>query len=303
MANRHLSRSIVMQSLFELDFTNQPLERLHEILARNGEEFAPGISDRTFIEDLAKRVLEKRPQLDEIIEKAAPEWPIAQIAPVDRTILRIGLYELLFTDRSEVPAKVAINEAIELAKTFGGETSGKFVNGVLGTVYKEIGEPGKDESTKKKSKKKVELSAAEREKLPLEKLGGAVVYAKDAGDTYIALVHDIFGFWTLPKGHIESGMSEESGTAKEVTDEIGVPVKIEEAIGANEYVASDPEKGKIRKRVSYFVAASPKQELNLKESGGLDDVRWFSLREVGDLDMYDDVRPLVAKAVEIISKK
>lgn len=291
-----------MQSLFELDFHGYTKERLHEILFRTAEEFAPGITDRTFIETLAQNVLEKVPQLDEIIVKAAPEWPIAQIAPVDRTILRIGLFELLFTDRNEVPAKVAINEAIELAKTFGGETSGKFVNGVLGTIYKEIGEPGKEETTKKK-KKKNDLTPEEREKLPLEKLGGAVVYARDGGETYIALVHDIFGYWTLPKGHIEGGMSDEAGTAKEVEEEIGLPVEVQESIGVNEYIASDPEKGKIRKRVSYFVAHSPKQEVNLKESGGLDDARWFPMMEVADLDMYDDVRPLVAKAIGIISKK
>ena len=85
------------------------------------------------------------PKLDKIIEKSAPEWPLDQITIVDRNVLRIGLYELLFADRKEVPPKVAINEAIELAKSFGGESSSKFINGVLGTVYREIGEPGKDE--------------------------------------------------------------------------------------------------------------------------------------------------------------
>lgn len=292
-----------MQSLFELDFNDLQSPKIGEIVHRNLHEFAPGVTDVTFIEDLARGVLEKQPQLDEIIEKAAPEWPIAQISPVDRTILRLGLYELLFTDRAEVPAKVAINEAIELAKTFGGDTSGRFVNGVLGTVYKEIGEPGKDETSRKKGKRKQDLTAEEIEKLPLERLGGAIVYAKEEGETYVALVHDIFGYWTLPKGHIEESVPDDKGTALEVTAEIGVPVAIEESVGVNQYVASDPEKGKIRKRVSYFVASAPKQELVLKETGGLDDVRWFPLADIVDLDMYDDVRPLVAKAVTIISKK
>jgi hypothetical protein len=92
----------------------------------------------------------------------APDWPLDRIAPVDRNILRLGLFELLFADRAQVPAKVAINEAIELAKTFGGDSSGRFVNGVLGAVYKELGEPGKEEQ----GKKKVKL-----EELPLEKMG------------------------------------------------------------------------------------------------------------------------------------
>ena len=300
MANRHLSRSIVMQSLFELDFNNGPAEKIHEILYRNAEEFAPGMADKSFIETLATNVLAKRSQLDSIIEKAAPEWPIGQISVVDRNILRLGLYELLFMDRTEVPAKVAINEAIELAKTFGGETSGKFVNGVLGTVYKEIGEPGKDETSKKKGKRKSELTAEDIKKLPIDKLGGAVVYAKADGDTFIALVHDIFGYWTLPKGRIDAGEAVDTGTKRKVDEEIGLDVKIVSMIGNNEYIASDPERGKIRKQVSYYVAESPKNEVHLKESGGLDDARWFALSELEALDMYDDIRPIVAKAIGMI---
>ncbi len=102
---------------------------------------------------LIDQVLKKHKVIDEIIEKAAPDWPIDKISIIDRNILRIGLTELLFGDRKEVPPKVAINEAIELAKTFGGENSGKFVNGVLGAVYKEIGEPGKSKSVKKRKQK------------------------------------------------------------------------------------------------------------------------------------------------------
>ena len=135
MANRHLSRSIVLQSLFEWDFNGHKIDGTDEVLERNIAEFAPGLNDATFMSELLKNVLAKQQELDLIIEKAAPAWPIDRISVVDRNVLRIGLFELLFGDRKEVPPKVAINEAIELAKTFGGETSGKFVNGVLGTVY------------------------------------------------------------------------------------------------------------------------------------------------------------------------
>ena len=117
------------------------------------------------------------------------------IAPVDRNVLRLGLYELLFADRDKVPAKVAINEAIELAKSFGGENSGRFVNGVLGAVYKELGEPGKDEVSKKKKQ-------VPYEEMPHERLVGAVVYRAARRRVYLALVHDIFGHWTLSKGKI-----------------------------------------------------------------------------------------------------
>lgn len=150
MANRHLSRQVVLQTLFEWDFCHASAAAAHEALARNIAEFAPGAGDKHFMDDLLKGAMERQQDLDLIIAKAAPEWPLSRIALIDRNVLRLGLYELLFADRDKVPAKVAINEAIELAKNFGGENSGRFVNGVLGAVYKELGEPGKDEVGKKK---------------------------------------------------------------------------------------------------------------------------------------------------------
>jgi N utilization substance protein B len=139
-----------MQSLYEWDFKGKKDALLADIIEHNIQEFAAGLEDPTFIVDLIKGVIAHVPEIDKIIEKAAPQWPLDQIAMVDRNVLRLGLYELLFGNRSEVPPKVAINEAIELAKSFGGDSSGKFVNGVLGTVYREIGEPGKEQTTTKK---------------------------------------------------------------------------------------------------------------------------------------------------------
>jgi len=137
MASRHLSRSIVLQSLYEWDFYNKkPI--LKNIVERNIKDFGPGLEELDFIWRLIEGIEKHMPDLDKIIEKAAPEWPIAQISMIDRNVLRIGLFELLYSDKEEVPPKVAINEAIELAKTFSGTTSGKFVNGVLGTVFKQI---------------------------------------------------------------------------------------------------------------------------------------------------------------------
>lgn len=138
MASRHLSRSIAMQSLYEWDFKGKKPEALEKIAEKNIKEFGPGLEDTDFVWQLIKGVVSHISDINKIIEKAAPEWPIEQITIVDRNVLRIGLYELLYAKKEEVPPKVAINEAIELAKTFGGENSGKFINGVLGTVYKEI---------------------------------------------------------------------------------------------------------------------------------------------------------------------
>lgn len=138
MASRHLSRSIVMQSLYEWDFYNKSKQTLKEIAERNVNDFGPGLEDKSLIWELVNGIQKYLDEIDKIIERAAPEWPISQIPIVDRNILRIGLYELLYADKSQVPPKVAINEAIELAKTFSGKISGRFVNGVLGTVYKQL---------------------------------------------------------------------------------------------------------------------------------------------------------------------
>ena len=128
-----------MQSLYEWDFSEKKRD-LTELIEKNLKEFGPGLEDPSFTWQLVTGVVQKLNEIDKIIEKAAPEWPINQINIIDRNVLRIGLYELLYSDKIAVPPKVAINEAIELAKSFGGESSGKFINGVLGTVYKEIKE-------------------------------------------------------------------------------------------------------------------------------------------------------------------
>ncbi|MBU2159081.1 transcription antitermination factor NusB [Patescibacteria group bacterium] len=290
MANRHLARSVVLQTLFEWDTSNTSSEEAEIALQRNVEEFGGDDTDKPFMELLLQGVLAKRADLDLVIEKAAPDWPLDRIAPVDRNILRIGLYELLFSDRAQVPAKVAINEAIELAKVFGGDSSGRFVNGVLGAVYKELGEPGKEETGKKER--------VRREDLPLQQLGGAIVYAHHEGQYYLALVHDVFGHWTLSKGKIEEGENVEEGTMREIKEELGLDVSIQSKIGENEYIASHPEHGKMRKHVSYFLAESAYEEIKLEKKGGLDDARWFRLTDILDLNFYDDMLPIVTEAVQ-----
>lgn len=276
-----------------------PVGAAKETLARNVAEFAPGAGDLPFMEELLLGSISRKSDLDLVITKAAPEWPLERIAPVDRNVLRLGLFELLFADRSKVPAKVAINEAIELAKSFGGENSGRFVNGVLGAVYKELGEPGKDEVSKKRKD-------VPYDQMPVQQLGGAVVYARQRGELYLALVHDIFGHWTLSKGKIGDAPeiakeSVEEGTVREIKEELGLDIKIKEKIGENEYVASDPATGKKRKHVTYFLAESPFTELKLEQKGGLDDARWFKLQDAMDLNFYEDMLPLVQKAVQMLT--
>jgi N utilization substance protein B len=281
-----------------LEEGNSDTDSPEEILKRNIAEFATDTKDKPFMERLLKGVLAKQEDLDAVISKAAPEWPIDKIARVDRNILRIGLYELLFSDRNEVPAKVAINEAIELAKSFGGDSSGRFINGVIGGVYKELGEPGKDETSKKKKRAKQPL--VPYEKMPVERKGGAVVYARHEGDVYVALVHDVFGHWTLSKGGIEDAESEEDGVVREIKQELGLDVKIKEKLGENEYVASNPEKGKIRKHVTYFLVESPFEDIVLEDKGGLDDARWFKLADILELNFYHDILSIITKAINVL---
>jgi transcription antitermination protein NusB len=138
MASRHLSRSIAIQSLYEWDFYDGKKESLEKITERNISKFGSGLDNFDFIWELVSGVQKHMVEIDKIIEKAAPEWPIAQIPIIDRNVLRLGLFELLYSDKEQVPPKVAINEAIELAKVFSGKISGKFINGVLGTVYKQL---------------------------------------------------------------------------------------------------------------------------------------------------------------------
>ncbi|OHA47010.1 MAG: transcription antitermination factor NusB [Candidatus Taylorbacteria bacterium RIFOXYD2_FULL_36_9] len=303
MANRHIARSIVLQTLFELDFRDYSDSELpEEILIRNASEFAQDVVDMTFVQSLLSGVLGKKEEIDLVIQKAAPDWPLDKISIMDRNVLRIGLYELLFADAKEVPAKVAINESIELSKNYGGEKSSKFVNGVLGSVYKELGEPDKDAVSKKKKKTIIDVPY---EDMPIEKLGGAVVYACDSEDNYyLALVHDVFGYWTLSKGRLEPEEKEKDGTKREIKEEIGLEVEVLDEIGRNEYVANHPEKGKLRKQVVYFLAKAEYKDLILeKDSGGLDEARWFRLSEIQNIKTYGDILPFITKAITLISRE
>jgi transcription antitermination protein NusB len=135
MSNRHLARTMAMQTLFTWDFNGRKKEgNIAEIIKNNFENFAPGFDDHGFVEETVRGVVDNIDKIDGLITKYATDWPLEQITIVDRNVLRIGAYELLC--REDIPPRVAINEAIEIAKAYGGESSGKFVNGVLGAMFK-----------------------------------------------------------------------------------------------------------------------------------------------------------------------
>lgn len=302
MANRHLARSVVLQVLFERD-QNGSMTQDEAIgrLSDYAKEFGARESDLPFMKTLLTTAIAKQKEIDEVIVRAAPEWPLEKIAAIDRNILRLGLTELLFADRAQVPAKVAINEAIELAKAFGSASSGRFVNGVLGAVYVELGEPGKNEGSARKQ------PPAKGGKMPTEELIGAVVYAveENPGEVYLALVHDIFGHWTLSKGKLQQGEQHHDGVKRKVMEEIGLTVAVEDQLGENEYIANDSNApgGKKKRHATYFLARAAFSDIRLKKEGGLDDAQWFPLASVGDLNFYDDILPVVTRAINILAQK
>lgn len=299
MSSRHLARSLAMQTLYEWDFRDLKVEQIDDVLSRNIVEFAPGLSDKSFAVKLVEEVLQKHKDLDALIQKAAPEWPIGQIAGVDLNVLRVGLWELLYGDYKQVPPKVAINEAIELAKTFGGPKSGKFVNGVLGTIYREMGEPGKDESSKKKS-----YSGDDLEKLPVEGKVGGVVYRKGENGLYFALVHDVFGYWTLCKGSLKENESPEEGAERKAREELGLSkVSTESRLGENEYIAHDPEKGAVRRQVAYFLVETTDKKLEVGKTGGLDGADWFTDKQLKEIKTYPDIKVMFDRALEVLGKE
>ncbi len=161
MPNRHLSRILAMQTLYEWDF-NHRSQKLQHLIDENVGEYAGEIKDVGFVEKLVRGVTKNLPEIDQIIEKYATEWPIDKITIIDRNILRIGIYEMLFEPKEagnlgnnfqkEVPPKVVINEAIEMAKVFGGNSSGKFINGVLGTIYADKKEADAKKTAEKNKK-------------------------------------------------------------------------------------------------------------------------------------------------------
>ena len=166
-SNRHLGRVIVLQSLYEYELRTLAGDQdvdLDMIVAKNIEPYDRALGDTEFVYNLAHKVSENFETLDQVLQPIAPEWPISSISAIDRNVLRMGLYELAEC-RDTIPPKVAINEAVELAKGFGSENSSKFINGVLGTAYKQLGieeeeNESKKESTKSKAKQLKELASS-----------------------------------------------------------------------------------------------------------------------------------------------
>lgn len=287
MASRHLSRSIAMQSLYEWDFNGRQPGAIDAILEKNMQEFGPGLDDKDFPRHIAHGVIDKMAQLDTIIEKAAPEWPIGQIAMVDRNVLRLGLFELLYGDHAAAPPKVAINEAIELGKSFGGESSGKFVNGVLGTIYRELGEPGKEHPKR-----------GEALQQKIEDYVGAVVFRREGMGLLWAMIRDTFNRWTFVKGHRRPEETADDGALRKVKEEIGLDGRSIAPLGENSYSAKNETGEPVLRQVKYFLIETDGREFTIEKNAGITDARWFPMEEVMNTNHYNDTDHIIRAAME-----
>ncbi|MBT4121851.1 transcription antitermination factor NusB [bacterium] len=287
MSNRHLARTLVLQSLFQWDF-NQQKENLKKLLEFNKSEFAPDFDDQGFADHLVEELISKIKDIDALIIKYAPEWPLDQITPVDRNVLRIGIYELKYAQ--DIPPKVAINESIELAKTYSGISAGKFINGVLGSIYKDMQEKGEKK---------------ELEKEPVrEYSAGGVVYRKEGDDYKFVMIYDAYDKWTFPKGHIEENEDQEKAAVREVSEEVGVK-KLDNKgyLGSIDIKVNEPNKRAVPKTVHYYLFETTDIDLKIPDEPGVQDVKWLDMEQLLETIGYENTKEIFVKALEILKLK
>lgn len=286
MANRHLARTLTLQALFAWDFYDGTKD-IDAILEYIIAEFAPDFDDEGFSRKLLHNIIKKRPEIDKLITTFAPEWPLDQITTVDRNVLRIGIFELKYAE--DIPPKVAINEAIELAKTFGGASSGKFINGVLGSIYKEMIQLGEKQSPESQGIK--EISA------------GGLVYRKASGQLYFALILDAYNKWTFPKGHVDSVESLEKAAAREISEEIGITdLQLVAPLGDAELKVHRAGESSFRKLVHYYLFKTDEEKLIVPKVAELKDARWFDVEDATKHLTYSQNKEMFAKALKLINE-
>lgn len=282
MSNRHLARTLVLQALFQWDFNGQE-ENIKVLLEHNKQEFAPDFDDQNFSDELLDSIVAKAKELDGLIGKYAPEWPLEQITIVDRNVLRIGIYELKFA--KDIPPKVAINEAIELAKKYGGESSGKFVNGVLGSVFKDMQERGE--------KKDFEIEP------PREFSAGGVVFRREGDNYKFAFVLDAYGKWTFPKGHIEVAENQEKAAIREIQEETGLGHATSHGyLGSIDIKVNEPNKRPVPKTVHYYLIETTDQDFTVTKEPEVKEARWYDLADALNAISYENAKEIFKAALK-----
>ena len=282
MSNRHLSRTLALQSLFAWDFRDRK-DKMTELVDYNVENFATSFDDGGFALELASGVVDNIKIIDALITKYAPEWPLDKITVVDRNVLRLGIYELKFSP--DIPAKVAINEAIELAKAFGGSASGKFINGVLGTIFKQMEASG-------------EINQKVAEPIHEVSSGGVVYRVAEDGQYFFVLVHDAYGKWTLPKGKVQGEEKLEEVAGREISEETGLHnLTVGEKLGEIQIKRKEPGKKPIPKTVHYFLVKTTDTELHIPKVTEIDAGKWFTMDEVLTTLGYENAKEIFQTAL------
>ena len=289
-SKRNITRETILQTLFEDEFHHKEpnSDNLIKIFDRINKELKDLEADKEYAQKILKGIASKRGELDKIIESVATNWPIDRILIVDRNILRIGLFEILFASDLSTPPKVAINEAIEVAKKFGGAQSYKFINGVLGKIYEQVAE-GK-ESKEVVPAKKIKFSV------------GALVYTKKDDVFCFAFVKDVLGKWTLPKKKIEKTDDSSVVVRECVQEELGLSnTSVISELNNISFISHPPE-GPIRKDVKYFLLYSEEGNLVLGDAEGLLEAKWVEFDKVDDLKKYKDLNSVIKLGLEEIKK-
>jgi N utilization substance protein B len=287
MSNRHLARTLALQTLFEWDFHGMPTGKLDDILEYNFKEFAPDFDDQGFTKNILYGVIEHLAEIDDLIVKYAPEWPLDQITGVDRNVLRLGIFELKYTP--DIPPKVAINESIELAKSFGGDSSGKFINGVLGSIYKVMQDKGEKQGMDQPALGERQYSA-----------GGVVWHRFGPEDIKIALILDGHGKWTFSKGRIKEQEEPEQAVKREIGEELGLKdLVVGEKVGELELIVREPNIQPYPKTVyMYEIEAKDNILTPAQNVGEMKDAKWYEIDEVENILGYDQAREIWIKVKE-----
>lgn len=287
MSNRHLARTLALQTLFEWDFHGMPTGKLDDILEYNFKEFAPDFDDQGFTKNILYGVIEHLAEIDDLIVKYAPEWPLDQITGVDRNVLRLGIFELKYTP--DIPPKVAINESIELAKSFGGDSSGKFINGVLGSIYKVMQNKGEKQGMDQPTLGERQYSA-----------GGVVWHRFGPEGIKIALILDGHGKWTFSKGRIKEQEEPEQAVKREIGEELGLKdLVVGKKVGELELIVREPNIQPYPKTVyMYEIEAKDNILTPAQNVGEMKDAKWYEIDEVENVLGYDQAREIWNKVKE-----
>ncbi len=283
---RNETRIAVVQVLYYADISNSldSLDFLFEKYNYIKNELHDVDIDDSYAKKVIEGIVSKRNEIDELMNKVATEWPVEKMDILDRNILRLGVFEVLFNKTLETPPKVAVNEAIEVSKKLSGIKSSKFINGILGTILSNI-DIKKQEEVGRKVKKYVSV----------------FVYKVLDEKPLFLLIRDIWNKWTIPKGEILPSDTIYPSAFKIMKEKFEIEVKPEEEFGENTFIAHPPE-GVVRKEVLYVLAKTEDKEVGKYDEEKYKDVSWFSLEEMKELKLYKDLKKIAIDTAENITK-